>query len=34
MDMEPFRRTQMDFVKEWIENVLEGDYYKKHIANN
>ncbi|MGJ7045768.1 hypothetical protein HNR52_001973 [Thermoanaerobacterium thermosulfurigenes] len=34
MDMEPFRRTQMEFVKEWIENVLEGDYDKKHIGNN
>lgn len=34
MDMEPFRRTRMEFVKEWIENVLKGDYYKKHIGNN
>ncbi len=25
MDMEPFRKTQMKFVKEWVENVLERD---------
>lgn len=25
MDMEPFRRTQMKYVKEWIQNNMERD---------